>query len=55
MTNKEKYKKAFFDLQPSEKYFWRYGKWKKTYRLKHAIAACAAAAVALGSMTAAYT
>lgn len=57
MTNKEKYKKAFSALQPSGKISleaWEMEKKKKTYRLKHAIAACAAAAVALGSMTAAY-
>lgn len=57
MTDKEKYKKAFSVLHASEKISLEAGimeERRHAYRMKKALAACAAAAVMFGSMTAAY-
>lgn len=57
MTNKEKYKKAFSTLHASGKISLEVEAMenrKKTYKMKKAMAACAAVAVMFGSMTMAY-
>ena len=57
MTNKEKYQKAFSTLHSSEINSLEVEimeKMKKTYVMKKTLAACAAVAVAFGSMTVAY-
>lgn len=57
MTNKERYKKAFKTLRASEPISLEVEimeERKKVYRMKKAVAACAAAAVMCGSMTVAY-
>ncbi len=57
MTNKEKYQKAFSTLHASENISLEVEimeKNKRVYRMKKAVATCAAVVVAFGSMTVAY-